>query len=90
MTVATVGARTKSIIDHEHDGGEHVVPIHIDITECQLTVPEAAHLAADQPMNTPMRLEEGISAVDYFTVAAAHEHDSAAAAQWSSRDLEKQ
>ncbi|KAF2993823.1 hypothetical protein E8E13_001941 [Curvularia kusanoi] len=62
MTVKTVGVTSQA----EYEDPEAVSPMHLDLATCHITTPEQAHMG----MPTPMRLQEGIAAVDYFTVAS--------------------
>lgn len=62
MTVKTVGVTSQA----EYEDPEAVSPMHLDLATCCITTPEQAHMG----MPTPMRLQEGIAAVDYFTVAS--------------------
>jgi hypothetical protein len=64
MTVKTVGIKPRAAVEDE----EAVSPMHLDLFNSQITVPEQAHMG----LNTPARLREGIAAVDYFTVSNDH------------------
>ncbi|KAJ4375726.1 hypothetical protein N0V86_007259 [Didymella sp. IMI 355093] len=65
MTVKTVGITSQATVEDE----EAVSPMHLDLSNSQITVPEQAHMG----LNTPARLREGIAAVDYFTVWNNHQ-----------------
>jgi hypothetical protein len=65
MTVKTVGITPQAACEDE----ETVSPMHLDLSNSQITVPEQAHMG----LNTPARLREGIAAVDYFTVSDNHQ-----------------
>jgi hypothetical protein len=73
MTVKTVGVTPQRAYEDE----EAVSPMHLHLANCQITLPEQAHMG----MSTPMRLQEGVAAVDYFTVSnnnqTRHETDEA-------------
>lgn len=62
LTVKTVGVTSQA----EYEDTEAISPMHLDLATCRVTTPKQAHMG----MPTPMRLQEGITAVDYFTVAS--------------------
>jgi hypothetical protein len=83
LTVKTIAVTSRA----EYEDEEAVSPMHLDLATCRVATPEQAHMG----MPTPMRLQEGIAAVDYFTVASnaivSNDHSHQESSEATSEDI---